>query len=101
MQVGARMLLYEDKLRAAAAQHAATEEAIRLTQFIRTTRLHLWMDEREVGATDLQTACGRLAHTFAFVAPATPRPARSPPPAPGRRSADFLPTAEPTSPARK
>jgi putative transposase len=39
------------------------------TQCIRNTCLRLWMDEWGIGANDLQTACSRLAHAVAFVAP--------------------------------
>src|SRR5262249_36854681 len=63
------MLIYEYKLKTTPAQQMAIDEAIRITQFLRNRCLRLWMDERGVGANDLQTACSRLAHQVAFVAP--------------------------------
>src|SRR5262249_22716220 len=62
------MLIYEYKIKVTTAQQAASDEAIRVAQSVRTTCLRLWMDEQGVGASDLQTACSRLAHEFAFVA---------------------------------
>src|SRR5262249_61438347 len=62
------MLIYEYKLKVTTAQRAASDEAIRVAQFVRNKCLRLWMDEQGVGATDLQTACSRLAHEFTFVA---------------------------------
>src|SRR5262245_20927576 len=62
------MLSYEYKLRLSRAQQAATDEAIRTTQFIRNTALRLWMDGRGVSANDLQLLCARLAHDYPFAA---------------------------------
>jgi putative transposase len=62
------MLIYEYKLQVTPAQRTAIDEAIRVVQFIRNTCLRLWMDERGIGANDLQIACGRLAYEFAFAA---------------------------------
>src|SRR5258706_14950586 len=62
------MLIYEYKLQVTPAQQAAIDEAIRVVQFIRNTCLRVWMDERGIGANDLQIACGRLAYEFAFAA---------------------------------
>ncbi len=62
------MLIYEYKLQVTPAQRIAIDEAIRVVQFIRNTCLRVWMDERGIGANDLQIACGRLAYEFAFVA---------------------------------
>src|SRR5260221_12330999 len=63
------MLIYEYKLLVTPAQRTAIDEAIRVVQFIRNTCLRLWRDDRGIGANDLQIACARLAHEFAF----TPR----------------------------
>ena len=48
------MLIYEYKLQVTPAQRTAIDEAIRVVQFIRNTCLRLWMDERGIGANDLQ-----------------------------------------------
>src|SRR5262249_6154804 len=63
------LLVYEYKLRVSSTQQAAIDEAIRITQFLRTTCLRLWLDGRRVSENDLQLACSRLAHAVAFVAP--------------------------------
>src|SRR5258708_9689105 len=62
------MLSYEYKLQITPAQQAAIDEAIRVAQFIRNKCLRLWMDGQGITANDLQIACSRLAHEFAFVA---------------------------------
>jgi putative transposase len=62
------MLSYEYKLQVTPAQQAAIDEAIRVAQFIRNKCLRLWMDGQGITANDLQIACSRLAHEFAFVA---------------------------------
>src|SRR5258707_946879 len=60
------MLSYEYKLQVTPAQQAAIDEAIRVAQFIRNKCLRLWMDGQSITANDLQIACSRLAHEFAF-----------------------------------
>src|SRR5262245_65756313 len=67
------MLSYEYKLRLSRAQQAATDEAIRTTQFIRNTALRLWMDGWGVTANDLQLLCARLAHDYPFAAQLNPQ----------------------------
>src|SRR5260370_8285217 len=62
------MLSYEYKLQITPAQQAAIDEAIRVAQFIRNKCLRLWMDGQGITANDLQIACSRLPHEFAFVA---------------------------------
>jgi len=62
------MLTLGYTLRGNRAQFAAIDEAIRAVQFIRNTRLRLWMDGRGVTANDLQAQCAVLAHQFPFVA---------------------------------
>lgn len=56
------------ELQVTPAQRPASDEAIRVAQFIRNKCLRLWMDGQSITATDLQIACSRLAHEFAFVA---------------------------------
>ena len=66
------MLIYEYKLQVTPAQRTAIDEAIRVVHFIRNTCLRVWMDERGIGANDLQIACGRLAYECAFAARLNP-----------------------------
>ena len=45
------MLVYEDRLKVGAPQHAASEAAIRSTQVRRNSCLRLWREGRGSGAT--------------------------------------------------
>jgi len=95
------MLVYEYKLKATPAQRAAMDEAIRIVQFIRNKCLRLWMDERGITGDDLQTACSRLAHAFAFAARLNAQARQAPPTAPGKRLAASMPPVVPSCRARR
>jgi putative transposase len=60
------MLIYEYKLDGTQKQYLAIDEALRITQFIRNKCVRQWMDERGVGANDLQGLCAVLAKEYAF-----------------------------------
>jgi putative transposase len=62
------MLMLEYKGRGSPAQCAAVDEAVRTVQFIRTTCLRLWMDQRGVSATDLPSHGAVLARQVPVVA---------------------------------
>src|SRR6266480_4227831 len=63
---GKRMLVYEYKLDGTKKQYAAIDEAVRIVQFIRNKCLRKWMNERDVGKSDLQCYCAVLAHDYSF-----------------------------------
>src|SRR5690242_14337704 len=65
---GVCMLILDYKLRVTASQHAAINEAIRTTQFIRNKCVRKWMDERGIGDNDLQVYCAQLAREYPFAA---------------------------------
>jgi putative transposase len=79
------MLLYEYKLRHSRAQAAASDAAIRTTQFMRNKCVRHWMDGHGARANDLQALCSRLAQEDPFAAALHSQPAKPPPPAPGPR----------------
>jgi putative transposase len=62
------MLILDYKLRVNQSQHAAIDEAIRTTQFIRNKCVRKWMDERGIGDNDLQVYCAQLAQEYPFAA---------------------------------
>src|SRR5262249_7986018 len=62
------LLIYEVTVRLAPLNKSAIDQTSRLSQFLRTTCLRLWRDERGSGTHDRQNACRRLAHQFTAVA---------------------------------
>ena len=62
------MLILDYKLRVNQSQHAAIDEAIRTTQFIRNKCVRKWMDERGIGDNDLQVYSAQLAREYPFAA---------------------------------
>jgi hypothetical protein len=82
------MLIYEYKLDGTQAQEAASEEAIRVVQFIRNKALRLWMEVPRTSKNDLQCLCAQLAQEFRFAhrLNSQARPGKPPPRAPGSPS---------------
>jgi putative transposase len=62
------MLILDYKLRVNQSQHAAIDEAIRTTQFIRNKCVRKWMDERGIGDNDRQVYSAQLAREYPFAA---------------------------------
>jgi hypothetical protein len=63
------MQILEYKLDGKPEQHAAIDEAIRVTQFVRNKCLRLWMDaarEDQIDGDASNRHCAVLAHDFAF-----------------------------------
>ena len=65
---GVCMLILDSKLQVNKSQQAATDEAIRATQFIRNKALRLWMDGRGISQYALQALCAQLASEHPFAA---------------------------------
>jgi putative transposase len=61
------MIVLEFKAYGQQSQLNAVDEAIRTVQFIRNKALRLWMDEREIGKSDLSKYAAQLADEFPFV----------------------------------
>jgi transposase len=62
------MLLLDYKLRVNQSQHAAIDEAIRTTQFMRNKCVRKWMDEGGLGDHELHVDCAQLAREYPFAA---------------------------------
>ena len=60
------MLFFEFKAYGKLNQLAALDEAIRTAQFVRNSRIRLWMDTKGIGKNDLQKYCAVLASDFPF-----------------------------------
>lgn len=58
------MIVFEAKLRGEDEQYRALDEAIRTARFVRNKCLRYWMDNRGVGAYDLNKYCAELAEQF-------------------------------------
>ncbi|BAZ66483.1 transposase [Fischerella sp. NIES-4106] len=60
------MLVLEAKLKGKQSQYNSIDEAIRTALFIRNKALRHWMDNKDVGRSDLQKLCAVLAKEFNF-----------------------------------